>query len=192
MPKLLVIAVMVGLSLGLGLVARAGVSAWLDWINEPLRQPPDLRLGVVARPPLTGAQAGQTPAQPSTLPPTLAAATPVPATPTGTSAPRAVPGTPQRTATPVAAATLATPRPAQPVAAATASSGAPLSGEQRRVANTDGQGVALRDGPGGGRLPAKGYDEGEVVTVLEQQGTWTRIRGQDGREGWVLSVTLSP
>jgi uncharacterized protein YgiM (DUF1202 family) len=67
-----------------------------------------------------------------------------------------------------------------------------LSGDQRRVTNTDAQGVALRDAPGGARLPAKGYDEGTVVTVLEQQGAWTRIRGQDGREGWVLSVTLGP
>ena len=67
-----------------------------------------------------------------------------------------------------------------------------LAGDQRRVTNTDGQGVALRDAPGGARQPAKGYDEGEVVTILEQQGTWTHIRGRDGRDGWVLSVTLAP
>jgi hypothetical protein len=152
------------------------VSAWLDWIDEPLRQPPDLHL---VRPPVTGPVTRQTQAQATTLPPTLAPATAV--RPTSTSAP-------QPTATPAAVLSRATPRPAS-TAAATA---VPLTGQQRRVANTDGQGVALRDGPGGGRLPAKGYDEGEVVTVLEQQGTWTRIRGQDGREGWVLSVTLSP
>ena len=58
MPKLLVIAVMVGLSLGVGLVARAGVSAWLEWIDEPLRQPPDLHL---VRPAVTGGATGQRP-----------------------------------------------------------------------------------------------------------------------------------
>ena len=184
MPKVLVIAVMLGLSLGLGLVARAGVSAWLDWIDEPLRQPPDLHL---VRPPVTGAQAGQAPARPTTLPPTLAAATPVP--PTSTSAPRGVPSTLQRTATPASAAANATPRPAPTLVALTT---VPLTSQQRRVTNTDGQGVALRDTPGGARQPAHGYDEGEVVTILEQQGAWTHIRGHDGREGWVLSVTLGP
>jgi Bacterial SH3 domain len=174
MPKLLVVVVMVGLSLGVGLVARSGLSAWLDWVNEPLRQPPDLHL---VRPPVTGAPAAARQAQPTTLPPTLAAATP--ARPTSTSAPApALAATPQRTATPISR--VGTP----------ASTAVPLNGQERRVTNTDGQGVALRDAPGGARLPAKGYDEGEVVTILEQQGTWTHIRGHDGREGWVLSVTL--
>jgi hypothetical protein len=63
-------------------------------------------------------------------------------------------------------------------------------GERRRIANTDGIGVALRASPGGDRQPGKGYDEGVTVTLLEQQGTWARIRGDDGREGWVLAVTL--
>jgi hypothetical protein len=65
-------------------------------------------------------------------------------------------------------------------------------GERVRIANTDGQGVALRDAPGGQRQPGKGYDEGVTVTVLERQGEWTHIRGDDGREGWVLSVTVPP
>jgi Bacterial SH3 domain len=177
MPKLLVVAVMVGLSLGVGLVARSGLSAWLDWVNEPLRQPPDLHL---VRPPVTGAPAAPRQAQPTALPPTLAPATPV--RPTSTSAAPAVASTPQRTATPAAPTTVGTPRPNATTV--------PLNGQDRRVINTDGQGVALRDAPGGARLPAKGYDEGEVVTILEQQGTWTHIRGHDGREGWVLSVTL--
>jgi SH3-like domain-containing protein len=60
------------------------------------------------------------------------------------------------------------------------------------VVNTDGRGVALRAAPGGDRLPAKGYDEGATVQALEQNGEWTRIRGSDGREGWVLTVTLAP
>jgi hypothetical protein len=66
------------------------------------------------------------------------------------------------------------------------------SGVPRRIVNTDGQGVALRASPGGDRLPGKGYDEGVTVTAFEQSGEWTHIRGSDGREGWVLSVTLAP
>jgi hypothetical protein len=76
-------------------------------------------------------------------------------------------------------------------AAATATPG-PAAGVQRRVVNTDGQGVALRDAPGGKRLPGKGYDEGATVTALETSGQWTHIKGSDGRQGWVLSVTLAP
>ena len=67
-----------------------------------------------------------------------------------------------------------------------------VAGVRRRVANTDGQGVALRASPGGERLPGRGYDEGAVLTLLEQRGQWARIRGEDGREGWVLAVTLVP
>jgi len=67
---------------------------------------------------------------------------------------------------------------------------APESLERRRIANTDGIGVALRASPGGERLAAKGYDEGVTVTLLEQRGAWAHIRGDDGREGWVLAVTL--
>ncbi|HEY1294951.1 MAG TPA: SH3 domain-containing protein [Chloroflexota bacterium] len=85
------------------------------------------------------------------------------------------------TSRPAAAATpLPSPRPATPTP----------TGERVQVANTDGIGVALRDGPGGQRLPGKGYDEGVTVTVLERQGEWAHIRGDDGREGWVLAVTV--
>jgi hypothetical protein len=102
---------------------------------------------------------------------------------------------PRPTAAPTAAAKptpAATPAPSKPtaVAAKPTATAAPELGERRRVANTDGIGVALRDGPDGQRQPGKGYDEGAVVTLLEQQGRWSRIRGDDGREGWVLSVTL--
>jgi hypothetical protein len=89
---------------------------------------------------------------------------------------------------PLAAATPApTPRAITPTRAAAAS-----SGERVSITNTDGQGVALRDGPNGNRLPGKGYDEGVTVTVLERQGAWAHIRGDDGRDGWVLSVTVPP
>ncbi len=80
-----------------------------------------------------------------------------------------------------------TPRPVATVPPATP----PALGQGRAiVSNTDGQGVALRAGPGGDRLPGKGYDEGVQVTVLERQGQWAHIRGDDGREGWVLSATV--
>jgi SH3-like domain-containing protein len=52
--------------------------------------------------------------------------------------------------------------------------------------------VALRTSPGGERQPGKGYDEGATVEALEESGEWTLIRGSDGREGWVLTVTLAP
>jgi Rrf2 family protein len=52
--------------------------------------------------------------------------------------------------------------------------------------------VRSRRGPDGDKLPAKGYDEGDTVTLLEVQGAWAHIRGDDGREGWVLAVTLVP
>jgi hypothetical protein len=103
--------------------------------------------------------------------PHATSATPVPTiAPSPTTVAKATaPATPGPTATPVARA-----------------------GVPRRVVNTDGRGVALRDGPGGNRLPGKGYDEGATVTAFEGSGGWTHIRGSDGREGWVLSVTLAP
>jgi hypothetical protein len=92
--------------------------------------------------------------------------------------------------TPVAAVR-ATPAAAVPTA--TPARTATATPEQRRtVVNTDGRGVALRGSPGGDRLPGKGYDEGATVQALEQSGEWTHIRGSDGREGWVLTVTLAP
>ena len=108
----------------------------------------------------------------------------------------AVPAGTIQVGNPVAAqpAPLATPTPVRrpavtPAPSARAASPTP-AGERVTVTNTDGIGVALRDAPGGNRLPAKGYDEGETVTVLERQGEWAHIRGDDGREGWVLAVTV--
>jgi hypothetical protein len=94
---------------------------------------------------------------------------------------------PAPTTAPAPAPTTA-PAPSRPQATATAS----VAGQRRKIANTDGQGVALRAGPGGERLPGHGYDEGDTVTLLEQNGQWAHIRGDDGREGWVLAVTLVP
>ncbi len=82
----------------------------------------------------------------------------------------------------------AAPAPTRAQATATAS----IAGQRRKIANTDGQGVALRASPGGERLPGHGYDEGDTVTLLEENSQWAHIRGDDGREGWVLAVTLVP
>ncbi|MDQ6673346.1 MAG: hypothetical protein M3069_21825 [Chloroflexota bacterium] len=112
--------------------------------------------------------------------PSRAAATAVASTaPVSRSAPT------QLAATPVATAVSAIPRPSF-------TSAPQAAGQRRRIANTDGIGVALRATPGGDKLPGKGYDEGVNVTLLEVQGTWAHIRGDDGREGWVLAVTLVP
>jgi Bacterial SH3 domain len=104
--------------------------------------------------------------------------------------PAAAPSPPPAPATPTPAAAAAPTRAAPPAAASPTSAG----GQRRRVANTDGQGVALRSGPDGDRLPGRGYDEGATVTLLGESadGKWAHIRGDDGREGWVLAVTLVP
>lgn len=191
MRKLPLIVFLICLSLAIGVGARLGVRAWLDWIDEPLRQRSSLQLGTVARPPLVGAQAGQAPATQTSAPPTVTAAATVLPTKTTSSAPLAQPSTPQQATIPASAPTVAPPQ-APPAPIRVTPTAVPLAGSQRRVTNTDGQGVALRASPSGDRLPGKGYDDGQLLTVLEQQGEWTHIRGADGRDGWVLTVTLGP
>ena len=142
---------------------RPGVERLLAWVNEPAQLPPGLGLIRDPRAPTTGSQSDR--ATPTALATALATV--------GRSAPTAPPA-----ATPVPTRA-ATPTPV-------------TSGQPRRVVNTDGRGVALRAAPGGDRLPGKGYDEGATVQAFEQSGGWTHIRGVDGREGWVLSVTLAP
>jgi hypothetical protein len=149
----------------LGVGVKPGVERLLAWVNEPVQVAPGLGLIRDPRVPAPGGQPDRTSATPA------AGSTAGPAV--GRSTPTAQP---VATAVPTRAAT------ATPVA----------SGQPRRVVNTDGRGVALRAGPGGDRLPGKGYDEGATVQAFEQSGAWTHIRGSDGREGWVLSVTLAP
>jgi uncharacterized protein YgiM (DUF1202 family) len=171
-----------------GVAVRAGAAAWTDWINAPLVRPePSPGSTPTLRPPAAGAPPGQPTVTPEAPPPTFAAATgpttqllsPTPVlTPTVASVSTDQAGTP----TPVPTLDRGTPAP----------DGTPQAGEQRRVANTDGLGVALHTTPGGDRQPGKGYDEGTTLTVLEVRGDWARIRGDDGREGWVLAVTLAP
>ena len=163
-PRWLVVSGFVVLLTLVAVALKPAAEGWLAWVNTPLARPDrSFGLGPAVAVPASGAQSGQS------------AATPAPAPPTVSSAARSKPP-----------ATLgATPVPTR----ATTPVGA---GETRRVVNTDGRGVALRATPGGDRLPGKGYDEGATVQAFEQSAEWTRIRGSDGREGWVLTVTLAP
>jgi hypothetical protein len=141
---------------------RPGVEGWLSWVNAPLAR---------STPSLSLAPAAAVPASGAQL--GQSTSTPG-APPTVAAAARSAPAPTAATPIPTSAAT--------PVSA----------GQTRSIVNTDGRGVALRATPGGDRLPSKGYDEGATVQALEQSGEWTHIRGSDGREGWVLTVTLAP
>jgi hypothetical protein len=166
-PRWLVLSGVMVMLILVSAVIRPGVEGWLAWVNEPFGGR-DRGLGLapaVAAVPASGAQRSQSASTPAAAPPTVAAA--------------------GRAATP--APTSAT---AVPTRAATASPAS--TGQSRKIVNTDGRGVALRTSPGGDRQPGKGYDEGATVQALEQSGEWTHIQGSDGREGWVLSVTLAP
>jgi SH3-like domain-containing protein len=182
------ILISLALLLVVGVAVRAGAAAWTDWINAPLDRPQSGPKGTpTLRPPAAGAPPGQPTVTPEAPPPTFAAATgPTSqmARPTLLLTPTVTTVGSDQTSTPAAVPTLG-PGAATP-------GGTPQAGEQRRVANTDGLGVALRTTPGGDRQPGKGYDEGTTLTVLEVRDEWVRIRGDDGREGWVLGVTLVP
>jgi hypothetical protein len=158
-----------GVALVLILVVAAikpGVEGWLAWVNTPFAGASrSFGLAPAVAVPANGAQPGQSTSTPAPAPPTVVAAA------------RSAPAAPTLAAS-------------SPTRATTSTPGA--TGQTRRIVNTDGQGVALRATAGGDRLPGKGYDEGASVQALEQSGEWTRIRGSDGREGWVLSVTLAP
>jgi len=165
-PRLLIVSGCVIVLILAAAVIRPGIEGWLAWVNSPLaRSGQSLGLAPAVAVPASGAHAGQSTSTPATAPPTVAPA--------------------QRAAPPAP-----TPATSSPTRSATVTALSP--GQTRRVVNTDGRGVALRAAPGGDRLPAKGYDEGATVQALEQSGEWTRIRGSDGREGWVLTVTLAP
>jgi hypothetical protein len=162
------------LALG-GYFFGTGISAWLSWINEPLAQQRtafSLAFPPAVQVPAVGAQSGQATVTPVAPPPTVA--------------PRAV------VVTPTSAAVATAGPNATPARGSTPTASTSAQGNRRRIVNTDGQGVALRTSPGGDRVPAKGYDEGASVTVLERNGPWTHIRGDDGRDGWIPTVTIAP
>lgn len=65
------------------------------------------------------------------------------------------------------------------------------AGVRMRVAGTDGRGVVLHTAPStAARVPA-GFLEGAGVTLLEQNGEWAHVRGDNGLEGWVPAQYLA-
>jgi SH3-like domain-containing protein len=66
------------------------------------------------------------------------------------------------------------------------------TGEQVRIANTGGIGVALRNSPRDeDRLPS-GLRDGTQVVVVERSGAdWARVRSGSGQEGWVPTRYLA-
>jgi hypothetical protein len=161
-PRWLVVCCVVVLLTVSVAAMKPAVEGWLAWVNAPFARQ-DRSFGLA--PPVAVPASGAQPGQ--SAPPAAAAPATIASAARSGSAPTVAP-TRAATATPV------------------------LEGQSRRVVNTDGRGVALRATPGGDRLPGKGYDEGATVQALEQSAEWTRIRGGDGREGWVLTVTLAP
>jgi SH3-like domain-containing protein len=65
-------------------------------------------------------------------------------------------------------------------------------GERAVIANTDGEGVALRrSARPDDRTPA-GLREGTQVSVLERGPDMARVRADNGQEGWVPAQYLAP
>jgi hypothetical protein len=94
-------------------------------------------------------------------------------------------------APPPAVARLLAPE-AAPGEAPAAAPGEPAGnpGEQVRVANTDGAGVALRSAPDDSTRSGRGLAEGSEVTVLEREAEWARVRSANGLEGWIPTQYL--
>jgi SH3-like domain-containing protein len=62
-----------------------------------------------------------------------------------------------------------------------------------RVAHPDGQDVVLRASPREEDRTPRGFMDGDAVTILERSGSdWTRVRGDNGQEGWVPTSYLGP
>ena len=79
-----------------------------------------------------------------------------------------------------------------PVAASSATPSASANG-RAHIAHTEGQGVVLRASPREEDRTPRGFMDGDVVTVLERQGSdWARVRGDNGQEGWVPAAYLGP
>jgi SH3-like domain-containing protein len=86
------------------------------------------------------------------------------------------------------AAPNANPRQPQPA-------GAPQDeqGERAMIANTDGEGVALRKSARPDDRTSAGLREGTTVFVLEHgDGNMAHVRADNGQEGWVPSQYLAP
>ncbi len=51
--------------------------------------------------------------------------------------------------------------------------------------------VSLRDGPGMNFKSLMELQKGTVLDVIEEKGSWIRVRLEDGQEGWVGKATVS-
>ena len=116
--------------------------------------------------------------------PSRSAATPtLPAGPVvlATAIPTALPTATRPTPTPIAPPTLP-------------STGPPVQTETVRVTNTGGQGLTMRQTPGGAAI--RGLPDGTVLSVTgEEQAVgdrlWRKVRDAQGREGWVAAEFLT-
>ncbi|MDE3173946.1 MAG: hypothetical protein KGN74_12810, partial [Gemmatimonadota bacterium] len=70
--------------------------------------------------------------------------------------------------------------------AAVAESG-PLSGRALAVVRAD---AALAPDPGYGAGTGAAVETGEIVRVLSQDGAWTRVALDGGRQGWIPAQQL--
>ncbi len=77
-------------------------------------------------------------------------------------------------------------------------------GQRVQVANTDGEGIRLRDEPSTSSLTLELYKDGDLFTVMEPSSDysaypveaegyrWYRIRAEDGLVGWTVYDFLAP
>lgn len=75
---------------------------------------------------------------------------------------------------------------------ASASNNPNSSNRISRFAAVDASGVVLRSGPGTNRSRVGTASRGEMVTVLDQENGWYRLRFASGRVGWVRGDLLRP
>ncbi len=62
-------------------------------------------------------------------------------------------------------------------------------GRAMRVTATS---LNVRSGPETAKAVVRSVPEGTIVTIVEDQGEWRRIRFSDGLEGWALAKYLAP
>lgn len=127
----------------------------------------------------------RTPEETALLPPPTIIRLTAPPSPTPSPTSSAVPPTPIPTFTPI-------PTPNVAVAPETVT-----PGFYAAVANTDGLGVTIRNGPSTNNLVVTVAEEGVVLFVLEgpEEGSgfeWWQVRLDDGTEGWAAANFLAP
>jgi Bacterial SH3 domain len=136
--------------------------------------------------------AGQAATPPAAATPVVPPTPPAQA-PAGAASPPAVASKPSPAA---AASPVTSPGPAQPPASKPAAS-APQPGSQVRVANTDGDGVNLRERPSSNSNRLKLVAEGAILDIVgpdipAEDKIWRNVRDSAGATGWVVSEFLVP